>query len=157
MKKLIILSAFVTPVFKFSSISNKKIVSSFPDLLTLFLLFKPNLEIVKTICKILDDKMPSNKLSSYSELKPVIEPVENDLDFLEKNLEIISPKINLLVDRYSPRIQWKKFLFDWRYALASLSLVFFLYFTQLTAKNAVYVKCFLQQLITLNLIYSNLI
>ena len=29
---------------------------------------KSNLEIVKTICKILDDKMPSNKLSSYSEL-----------------------------------------------------------------------------------------
>ncbi|MAS58686.1 MAG: hypothetical protein CMD42_02960 [Gammaproteobacteria bacterium] len=80
----------------------------------------------------LDEKDTKLDLSLYSELKPVIELVENDLDFLEKNLETISPKINLLVDRYSPRIQWKKFLFNWRYALTSLSLVFFLYFTQFT-------------------------
>ena len=70
-------------------------------------------------------------LSSYTNVKPIIETFASDTDFLTKIIKLISPKVNLLSGKYAPRIQIKKLLNLWRYPILTFSLVLFLYFSQL--------------------------
>ena len=49
--------------------------------------------------------------------------VNNELDFLEKALPFLKQNLNILQNQYAPRIDWKELLINWRYALATASLV----------------------------------
>ena len=58
--------------------------------------------------------------------------VNNELDFLEKALPFLKQNLNILQNQYAPRIDWKELLINWRYALATASLVIAFYFLQIS-------------------------
>ena len=58
--------------------------------------------------------------------------VNDELDFLEKALPFLKQNLNILQNQYAPRIDWKELLINWRYALATASLVIAFYFLQIS-------------------------
>ena len=70
--------------------------------------------------------------TSVTSLVPKIEHIDDELDFLEKNLSSLNQKDSLLFKEYAPRIHWETYFLTWRYTLAAIFLVVGLYFTQLT-------------------------
>lgn len=98
----------------------------------LTLLEKSLKDFESTSLKVFQNKR-SKKINwnKYTKLEPDIVYVSDELDFLGKTLPLLENKLNLLKDKYAPKIPWKTYFEKWKYGLAAASIAIALYFSQI--------------------------